>query len=107
MPRRPQPFCVTSGERGLPLYKLLEKFDSFLWTDETQKALDDLKALISKPSILASPEPSKTLLLYIATTTQVINPALVVERKELGHVYKIQRLVYYISIVLSCNTRFL
>jgi hypothetical protein len=47
--------------------------------DETQKALDDLKALISKPSILASPEPGKTLLLYITATAWVINAALVVE----------------------------
>jgi hypothetical protein len=57
------------GERGLPLYKLLRKFDSFRWTDETQKALDKLKALISKPSVLASPEPVETLLLYVAVTT--------------------------------------
>jgi hypothetical protein len=38
-----------------PLYKLLKKFDSFYWTDETQKALDEHKALISKPMVLASP----------------------------------------------------
>jgi hypothetical protein len=59
---------MTRGERGLPLYKLLRKFDSFRWTDETQKALDKLKALISKPSVLASPEPVETLLLYIVVT---------------------------------------
>jgi hypothetical protein len=73
--------------------------------DETQKALDDLKALISKPPVLASPEPGKTLLLYITATAWVINVALVVEREELGHVYKIQPLVYYIRKVLSdCET---
>jgi hypothetical protein len=37
--------------------------------DEMQKALYKLKALISKPSVLASPEPGETLLLYIAVTT--------------------------------------
>jgi hypothetical protein len=51
------------------LYKLLKKSDSFHWTDEAQKVLDDLKALISKPPVLASPEPGETLLLYIAATT--------------------------------------
>jgi hypothetical protein len=47
------------------MYKLLKKFDFFHWTEETQKALDDLKALISKPPILASSEPSETLILYV------------------------------------------
>jgi hypothetical protein len=63
--------------------------------------LDDLKALISKPPILASPEPGETLLLYVAATPQVISPALVVEREEHGHIYKLQRPVYSISMVLS------
>jgi hypothetical protein len=58
-------FVSRLGERGLPLYKLIKKFDSFLWTD---KAHDDLKALISKPLVLASLEPGQTLLLYVVAT---------------------------------------
>jgi hypothetical protein len=100
-------FMSRLGERGPPLYKLMKKSDSFHWTDETQKALDDLKALISKPHVLASPEPSETLLLYIAATTQVVSAALVVEREEPGHVYKVQRPIYYISKVISdCKTHY-
>jgi len=41
------------------------------------------------------------LLLYIAATTAVVSTAIVVERAEEGHVYKVQRPVYYISQVLS------
>jgi hypothetical protein len=52
--------------------------------DETQRAFDDLKALLSKPSVLASPEAGKTLLLYVAATSQVISATLVVEREEPG-----------------------
>jgi hypothetical protein len=100
-------FVSRLGERGLPLYKLIKKFDSFLWTDKAQKALDDLKALISKPLVLASLEPGETLLLYVVATPQVISATLVVEREELGHVYKIQWLAYYISKVLSdCETHY-
>jgi hypothetical protein len=73
-------FMSQLGEHELPLYKLLKKSDSFHWTDKTQKALDELKALITKPLVLALSEPGKTLLLYIMTTTQVISAALVVER---------------------------
>jgi hypothetical protein len=58
--------------------------------DETQRVLGDLKTLISKPLVLASPELSETLLLYVTTTTQVISAALVVEREEPGYVYKVQ-----------------
>jgi hypothetical protein len=76
------------GEHGLPLYKLLKKFDSFHSMDEMQKELDNLKALIPKPPVLASLEPDETLLLYVVATTQVVSTALVVEWKEPGHVYK-------------------
>jgi hypothetical protein len=44
--------------------------------------------------------PVRTLLLYMLATTQVISTALVVEREEPEHVYKVQCLVYYISKVL-------
>jgi hypothetical protein len=84
---------------------LLKKSDSFHWTGETHKALDELKALMSKLPILASSEPGETLLLFITATTQVVSAALVVEREEPGHIYKVQRLVYYINKVLSdCET---
>jgi hypothetical protein len=43
----------------------------------------------------------ETLLLYITATTQVISTVLVGEQDEPGHIYKVQRLVYYISKVLS------
>jgi hypothetical protein len=79
-------FMSRLGERGLFLYKLLKKSDSFCWMEEAQKALDELKALITQPLVLASPESGETLLLYVAVMTQVINAALVVERKEPRHV---------------------
>ena len=45
--------------------------------------------------------PGEGLLLYIAATTHVVSTAIVVERKEEGHAYGIQRPVYFISEVLS------
>jgi hypothetical protein len=41
------------------------------------------------------------MLLYISATTQVISGALVVEREDLRRSQKVQRLVYFISEVLS------
>jgi hypothetical protein len=100
-------FVSQLGEDVLPLYKLLKKSDYFRCMDEMQKALDELKALTSKPPVQASLEPGEALLLYVVATTQVISTALVVEREEPWHVYKVHRLVYYISKVLSdCETRY-
>ena len=47
------------------------------------------------------PRPDKTLMIYIATASQVISTAIVVKREEARHTYKVQRLVYFISKVLN------
>src|SRR5688572_8584691 len=94
-------FISRLGERGLPLYRLLKKSDRFEWTSEAQEALDRLKDLLTKAPILVPRADGKTLLLYVAATTQVVSAALVVEREEEGHALKVQCLVYFISEVLS------
>jgi hypothetical protein len=40
-------------------------------------------------------------MLYIVATSTVVSAAIIVEREEEGHMYKVQWLVYYISEVLS------
>ena len=47
------------------------------------------------------PQKDKTLLIYIATTNQVVSTIIVVEREEAGYAYKVQRPVYFISEVLN------
>jgi hypothetical protein len=39
-------------------------------------------------------------MLYIAATTMLVSAAIIVERKEERHVYKVQWPIYYISEVL-------
>jgi hypothetical protein len=62
-------FVSRLGEHMLPLYKLLKKSYSFHWIEEAQKALDELKVLITRLLVLVSPEPGETLLFYVAATT--------------------------------------
>ena len=88
-------------ERGLPLYRLLKKADRFEWIAKAQKALDMVKLLLTKPPVLVPPSDGESLLLYIVATTQVVSGALVVEREEEGHAFKVQHPVYFISEVLS------
>ena len=47
------------------------------------------------------PQPNEDLLLNIAATDRVVSTVLVVERDEPGHLYKVQRPVYFISEVLN------
>ena len=60
-----------------------------------------VKLLLTWPLILVPPSEGESLLLYVAATTQVVSAALVVEREEEGHAFKVQRPVYFISEVLS------
>jgi hypothetical protein len=52
---------------------------------EAREALDKLKELLMKASILVPSTVGEPLLLYIAATMQVINVALVVKWEEEGH----------------------
>ncbi|XP_066358421.1 uncharacterized protein [Miscanthus floridulus] len=47
------------------------------------------------------PQPDKTLLIYIAATPRVVSTAIVAEREEVGHAYKVQRPIYFICEVLN------
>ena len=60
-----------------------------------------VKQFLTKPLVLVPPSNGGSLLLYIVATMQVVSAALVVEREEEGHAFKVQRLVYFISEVLS------
>jgi hypothetical protein len=94
-------FIARLGERRLPLYKLMKKFDQFTWTPEVQEALDSLKNILKSPPILTTPTTEGPMLLYISATTQGVSTALVVEREEPGRSQKVQRPVYFVSEVLS------
>ena len=60
-----------------------------------------IKQFLTKPPVLVPLYDRESLLLYISATTQVVNSALIVEREEEGHTFKVQRPVYFISEVLS------
>jgi hypothetical protein len=80
---------------------MLRKTDKFAWTAEAQAAFDDLKHRLSTSLVLVTPHEKEPMLLYIAATNQVVSPALVVECAEEGKTHGVQRLVYYLSEVLS------
>ena len=78
-----------SKQVRLPFFCTLRK--SFEWTDECQKAFEDLKKYISSPPLLSPSKPREELYLYIAVSQAVVSAALV--REEEGS----QQPVYFIS----------
>ncbi|KAK1643138.1 hypothetical protein QYE76_060943 [Lolium multiflorum] len=93
-------FVSRLGEKALPLYKLLKKTDKFVWDDGADGS-SRVEGNTYLPTYLGSPSRSEPMLLYLAATNKVISLVIVVERKEEGHEYDVQRPVYYISEVLT------
>jgi hypothetical protein len=94
-------FISRLGEKTLPLYQLMKKSDTFVWTTQADTAFKELKQMLSTAPVLASPMPREPILLYIAATNRVVSAVVVVEREEGGKT--VQRPVYYLSEVLSTS----
>jgi hypothetical protein len=120
-------FISRLAERALPFFKLLRKSGPFSWTEEAERAFQELKQHLVSLPILVAPELGESLYLYIAAATEAVSMVLVVERTvqhpqgsqevPLGEgggptttdledpgptvgVRTIQKLVYYVSEVL-------
>ena len=82
-------FVSKATDKCLPFFRVLRKY--FEWTNECQKAFEDLKKYLSSPPLLSSSMPGEELYLYIAVSQAVVSAAIV--RDEGGS----QRPVYFIS----------
>jgi hypothetical protein len=94
-------FISHLSEKGLPFFKLLKAHEKFVWSEDADKAFTELKRFLTSPLIMTAPQASETLLVYIMVTNRVVSTVVTVERKEAGHAYKVQRLVYFINEVLN------
>jgi hypothetical protein len=84
-------FISQLGEKWLTFFKLLKKIGKFEWTKEAKEAFESLKVYLTSSLILTPPKKHEDMMLYIAATSTVVNAAIVVEREEVGHIYKVQR----------------
>jgi len=100
-------FISRLGEKALPLYRLLQRTEHFVWTDAAKAGLDEIKTLLASNPVLTAPNTGEHMLLYIAATHQVVSAVLVVEREADGYKFPLQKSVYYVSIVLTpCKSRY-
>jgi tagatose-1,6-bisphosphate aldolase len=93
-------FISRLGKKGLPFFKLLKKTGKFEWTEEVKEAFNSLKVYLTSSPVLTPPKKHEDIMLYIAATSTVVSAAIMVEREEEWHVYKVQWPIYYISEVL-------
>ena len=68
-------FVSKATDKCLPFFRVLRK--SFEWTDECQKAFDNLKKYLSSPSLLSPSMPGEKLYLYIPVLQAAVSAALV------------------------------
>jgi len=85
-------FISQSTNKCLPFFKKLRK--TFVWSDECEEALGQLKEYLANPPLLSSPEEGGILYLYLAVSPLAVSSVLI--RKESG----VQKLVYFTSRAL-------
>ncbi|GJZ95844.1 reverse transcriptase domain-containing protein [Tanacetum coccineum] len=79
-------FLSKSTERSLPFFETLknitkENKEDYIWTEEAEHALQDLKKLILELPTLTTPEKKETLFIYMATSNKAVSGVMVVGRK--------------------------
>ena len=85
-------FVSKATDKCLPFFKILRK--TFEWTDECQKAFQDLKVYLTTTPLLSPSILGEDLYLYLAVSPHAVSSALV--RKE----GKVQKPIYYTSRAL-------
>ena len=85
-------FVSKASDKCLPFFKVLRK--AFEWTDECQRAFEDLKAYLTMAPLLSPSVVGEELYLYLAVTPHAMSSALIREED------KVQRPVYYTSKAL-------
>ena len=72
-------FVSKATDKCLPFFHTLRK--SFEWTNECQKAFEDLKKYLSFPPLLSLSKPGEELYLYIAVSEVEVSGALIREEE--------------------------
>ncbi|KAL2228552.1 UNVERIFIED_CONTAM: hypothetical protein Sindi_1834900 [Sesamum indicum] len=88
-------FISKSSDRNLPFFKVLRKTKNFEWTEECERAFQDLKTYLRSPPLLTNPRGNEALYVYLVVSENAVSSALV--REEGG----VQNPVYYISKMLQ------
>uniref|UniRef100_A0A2N9HY76 Uncharacterized protein n=1 Tax=Fagus sylvatica TaxID=28930 RepID=A0A2N9HY76_FAGSY len=85
-----------------PPKNVREKGKSFAWSEESDRAFEQLKKYLSAPPLLSSPKEGEPLYIYLAVSDKAVSAAII--RDDSGE----QRPVYYTSKTMNgAETRYL
>ena len=70
-------FVSKATDKCLPFFKILRK--AFEWTDECQKAFQDLKVYLTTAPLLSPSIPGEELYLYLAVSPHAVSSTLIKE----------------------------
>jgi hypothetical protein len=84
-------FISRFGEQTFPFFKILRNIANFKWTEDCQRAFEELKIYLSSPHIFSQQREKEDLFLYLGVSETTISSILV--REDEG----IQWPVYYSS----------
>jgi hypothetical protein len=73
-------FISRLAERALPFFKLMRKAGPFSWTEEVERAFQEVKQHLVSLPILVAQESGEPLYLYIAAASKAVSMVLVAER---------------------------
>ena len=73
-------FVSKATNKCLPFFKVLKK--AFEWTDECQRAFEDLKAYLTMALLLSPSVVGEELYLYLAVTPHAVSSALIREEDK-------------------------
>lgn len=94
-------FISRAINKCLPFFKTLRGGKNLVWTDECEKAFQELKKYMSSPLILSKPMLGENLYIYLVVSDSAVNSLLI--RNE----DRVQKHIYYVShALLDAETRY-
>ncbi|KAL0715986.1 hypothetical protein Bca4012_065308 [Brassica carinata] len=93
-------FISRSTDKCLPFYETLKGNKKFEWSEQCEKAFQQLKHYLATPPVLVKPVEGEPLFLYIAVSATAVSGVLI--REERGE----QKPLFYVSkMLLDAETR--
>ena len=75
-------FISRSTDKCLPFYDTLKGIKKFEWTEECEKAFQQLKRYLATPPVLAKPVEGEPLFMYIAVSVTAVSGVLIREERS-------------------------
>ncbi|KAK9064300.1 hypothetical protein SSX86_015680 [Deinandra increscens subsp. villosa] len=78
-------FISKSAEKSMPFFKTLKQFTEtkqFLWSEEADRAFEDLKQALSQLTPVTAPDTGEDVVLYLSVGNNAISSVLCAERRD-------------------------